>query len=138
MGQHVQVDNTNSTKMDRRSLLRCAIASTIPATLVAANAHATPVTTELPVDRVSRLGWGLAEALNDYCNGSMHAVIHPTNSKGEWSVGFIASHLELRPEKQAEVAAMNLKAAMEKLAPGNYDFKITPEAGTAVVVRRDA
>lgn len=135
MRQHAQVDNTDATKMDRRSLLRCAVASAIPISLLAANAQAAPVTTELPVDRVSRLGWELAEALNDYCNGSMHAVIHPTKEKGEWSVGFVASNFELRPEKQAEAAAMNLKAAMEKLAPGHYKYKIDAEIGTAIVVR---
>lgn len=48
-------------------------------------AASSPVS-ELPVDRVNRLAWELAEALNDYGDGRWLAEVYPSRSR-EWAVG---------------------------------------------------
>lgn len=68
--------------MDRRSFLTVA-----PAAVVAVAVPRMAVAEELPIDRVNRLGWELAEALNDYAGGSMVATIKPTRHE-EWAVSF--------------------------------------------------
>ncbi|MDO6963999.1 hypothetical protein [Rhizobium alvei] len=37
---------------------------------------------EIPVDRVNRLGWELAAALNDYGDGEFHAYVVPAKRGG--------------------------------------------------------
>lgn len=43
-----------------------------------AQANAVHTTSEDINDKVTRLAWELAEALNDYCGAKYHAVIHPS------------------------------------------------------------
>lgn len=81
--------------MDRRTFLRGAVVAA--STPIALSNPEAPVTDavredETPADRVTRLGWELARALNDYCDGEMHAVVHPT-SKREWAVGFMVTNV---------------------------------------------
>ena len=58
---------------------------------------------ELPVDKVNRLGWELAEALNDYADGRMHAMVYPSDQR-KWAVGFVFTNLGTPHE--AEVQAI--------------------------------
>lgn len=47
---------------------------------------------ETPVEKVNRLGWELAEALNEYADGRMHAMIFPSD-KRQYAVGFVFTDL---------------------------------------------
>jgi hypothetical protein len=47
---------------------------------------------ETPIARVNRIGCEMAVALNDYADGTMHAVIYPSE-KREFCVGFVISDL---------------------------------------------
>ncbi|MBB5277703.1 hypothetical protein HNR26_003784 [Rhizobium rosettiformans] len=47
---------------------------------------------ETPVEKVNRLGWELAEALNEYADGRMHAMIFPSD-KRKYAVGFCFTDL---------------------------------------------
>lgn len=44
---------------------------------------------ELSNEKVMRLAWELADALNDYADQSFHAVVYPSDKRGDWSVGFM-------------------------------------------------
>lgn len=81
--------------MDRRTFIRGAvIAATTPMVLPNAEAPSTDAVDaeETPCQRVNRLGWELAHALDEYGEGGFHAVIHPS-SKREWAVGFMVTNV---------------------------------------------
>lgn len=47
--------------------------------------------TETPRAKVTRLAWELAEALNYYADQGFHAVVHPSEQRGDWSVGLFVT-----------------------------------------------
>jgi hypothetical protein len=85
--------NTGSHKMP--TLSRRARLGALPAAAAAAAvevpAQAVAVQ-ESPVEKVNRLGWELAEALNEYADGRMHAVIFPSDQR-TYAVGFVFTNL---------------------------------------------
>lgn len=74
--------------MTRRAMLGAlpAAAASVALPVEAAAAEDTPV------EKVNRLGWELAEALNDYADGRMHAMIFPSD-KRKYAVGFVFTDL---------------------------------------------
>jgi hypothetical protein len=78
----------------RRAFLRKAPAA-VAATVLPISAVADEP--ELPVTRVNRIAAELAHALNDYADGTMHAVIHPSE-KREFCIGFVVTDLHIPPK----------------------------------------
>lgn len=58
--------------------LMAALVGSLAVTPAKANAAPAIVPQELPVDRVNRIAWELADALNTYADGRFHAEIYPS------------------------------------------------------------
>ncbi|MDO9416222.1 hypothetical protein [Pararhizobium sp.] len=72
--------------MNRRTILKGAALSAVPLAIVPAGAAY-----EHPAEKVRRLAADLSRALNDYADQRFHAVVYPSEKRGEFSVGFIVT-----------------------------------------------
>lgn len=103
---------------DSRHSTRRAFLKTAPLAAVAVATPAMAVAiSETPMEKVNRLGWELAHALNDYSDGNMHAEIYPS-AKTQFAVGFKYDLLETQEEKVRRIARM-LQFEMSKLPSTN-------------------
>lgn len=113
------------TQITRRTALGLLSAVALPSATVIGVSAANPAvpatiqaTTVLPVTRANQLAWELADLLNDYGDGKLHAVVHPSNSC-DYAVGFVVSNLPRLRDP--------LVKAIEAYHAGNAAFLATPD-----------
>lgn len=110
--------------LTRRAFLRRApVAAAVVATpAIASTVEKTPA--ETPAARVTRLGWELADALNDYADGMMHAEVYPSDKRGEFSVGFKIDYEETQEQKiQRMIRVLQHEMKQMPTREGVHEFK---------------
>lgn len=121
---------TNRLDLTRRSMLGGMAAIATPSIAIASPCS------ENPVDRVERLSWELADALNAYQGGNFHAVVFPAQAT-EFAVTFVTNSPRIpSPEARLASAVKEVKSAAMAAMPNisSWTVEIDPTMRCSLVI----
>lgn len=121
----------DSALITRRNALKALPAAGASLVLPIATAVASPVADKSALLKVQRLTNELSEALNEYADGKMHAVVYPSSVRGDFSIAFMYSDLTsavsipvdaavLSPRQRAVYYLRECVAAMTEMHGGQF------------------